>query len=310
MLHLEMRRNGTRPTASSWCRTPCSCIRHERQRRRGRAGQASRLLLLVDASRPRGSKHVKYYADGAIYSQLMQMSQPYLDGHHGEWMMPPQTSRVRCWTRSGGAAGDIHVHVNGDAGLDLVLDQIERLRARHDEPRTRAPCRARALRLRPGRPARHVSRSSGIAVSNNAYYLHELAPIYAEHGLGPERAADISPLGGLARAGVPISFHSDYPMAPAEPLTLVWVAVNRVASDGRVWGADQKLSLDLALRAVTVEAAWSLGMEDEIGSIRPGKRADFTVLEEDPYAVDPMALKDIEIWGTVLDGRVHPVVRK
>jgi len=57
------------------------------------------------------------------------------------------------------------------------------------------------------------------------YYVHELAPIYASHGLGPERAADISPLGGLARAGVPISFHSDYPMAPAEPLKLVGVAV-------------------------------------------------------------------------------------
>ncbi len=122
-----------------------------------------------------------------------------------------------------------------------------------------------------------------------------------------KRAADISPLGGLARAGVPFSFHSDYPMAPAEPLKLVWVAVNRIASDGQVWGADQKLALDLALRAVTLEAAWSIGLEDEIGSIRPGKRADFTVLEQDPYAVAPTAIRDIEIWGTILDGRPHPI---
>ena len=106
---------------------------------------------------------------------------------------------------------------------------------------------------------------------------------------------------------MPVSFHSDYPMAPAEPLTLVWVAVNRVASDGRVWGEHQKLSLDRALRAITVEAAASLGLEHEIGSIRPGKKADFTVLEQDPYAVDPLALKDIPIWGTVLEGRPHPI---
>jgi len=146
-----------------------------------------------------------------------------------------------------------------------------------------------------------------VVVSNNAYYLHELAPIYAESGLGPERAADISPLGGLDRAGVPISFHSDFPMAPAEPLLLAWVAVNRIASDGEVWGEDQKLALDRALRAVTLEAAWSLGLEDEIGSIAPGKKADFTVLEQDPYAVAPRALKNIPIWGTLLEGTPHPI---
>lgn len=106
---------------------------------------------------------------------------------------------------------------------------------------------------------------------------------------------------------MPVSFHSDYLMAPAEPLKLVWVAVNRIASDGQVWGADQKLARDLALRAVTLEAAWSIGLEDEIGSIRPGKRADFTVLEQDPYAVDPTAIRDIEIWGTVLDGHPQPI---
>jgi predicted amidohydrolase YtcJ len=104
-----------------------------------------------------------------------------------------------------------------------------------------------------------------------------------------------------------ISFHSDIPMAPAKPLTLVWSAVNRIASDGKVWGADQKLSVDLALRAVTIEAARSVGMEDEIGSLRPGKRADFTVLGADPFEVEPEAIRDIEIWGTVLDGRPHPI---
>ncbi len=74
-----------------------------------------------------------------------------------------------------------------------------------------------------------------------------------------------------------------------------------------MWGPDQSLALDLALRAVTLEAAYSLGLEDEIGSIEPGKRADFVVLEADPFEVDPMALEDIGVWGTVLDGRVHPI---
>ncbi|MBW2396306.1 MAG: amidohydrolase family protein, partial [Deltaproteobacteria bacterium] len=235
---------------------------------------------------------------------LMQMSEPYLDGHHGEWMMTPdeQWSVLSAfWAKD----WNLHIHVNGDAGLDLVLDQIERLRSTDPRPALRIILEHYGY----ARDDQHRRvRELEIAVSNNAYYLHELAPIYAQHGLGPTRAAQISPLGGLARAGVAISFHSDFPMAPAEPLTLIWTAVNRIGSDGQVWGPEQRLALDLALRAVTIEAAWSIGMEDEIGSIRPDKRADFTVLGADPFEVEPEAIRDIEIWGTVLDGRPHPIL--
>ena len=267
------------------------------------AERAAAELLDWSSDRIQIVRHAKYYADGAIFSQLMQMSEPYLDGHHGEWMMTPdeQWSLVSAfWAKD----WDLHIHVNGDAGLDLVLDQFERLRRADPRPGRRVVLEHYGY----AREDQHRRvRELGIAVSNNAYYVHELAPPYSQHDLGPERAADISPLGGLARAGVAISFHSDFPMAPAEPLTLVWAAVNRIGSDGRVWGPDQRLALDLALRAVTVEAAWSIGMEDEIGSIRPGKRADFTVLAADPTEVEPQAIRDIEIWGTVLEGRLHPI---
>jgi predicted amidohydrolase YtcJ len=276
------------------------------QRREGSGAMAERAaagLLRWSSDRIRIPRHAKYYADGAIFSLLMQMSEPYLDGHHGEWMMTPdeQEEVLAAFSREG---WDLHIHVNGDAGLDVVLDQVERHAAVEEGPGRRIVLEHYGY----AREDQHRRvRGLDIAVSNNAYYVHELAPIYARVGLGPERAADISPLGGLARAGVPISFHSDFPMAPAEPLTLVWAAVNRIGSDGEVWGPDQRLSLDLALRAVTLEAAWSLGLEEEIGSIRPGKRADFTVLGADPHEVEPEAIRDIPIWGTVLDGRPHPI---
>jgi predicted amidohydrolase YtcJ len=276
-------------------------------RREGGAVEAERAaedLLDWSSERIRIPRHAKYYADGAIFSLLMQMSEPYLDGHHGEWMMTPEEQwsvLSTFWERD----WNLHIHVNGDAGLDVVLDQIERLRRTHARPEKRIVLEHYGY----AREDQHRRvRELGVAVSNNAYYVHELAPVYARHGLGPERAADISPLGGLARAGVAISFHSDFPMAPAEPLTLIGAAVNRIGSDGVVWGPDQRLALDLALRAVTLEAAWSIGMEDEIGSIRPGKRADFTVLGADPREVAPGAIQDIEIWGTVLDGRPYPVL--
>ena len=59
--------------------------------------------------------------------------------------------------------------------------------------------------------------------------------------------------------------------------------------------------------AITLGAAYTLKLDDELGSIECGKQADFTILEEDPYEVDPDRLKDIEVWGTVLGGRVFPV---
>jgi predicted amidohydrolase YtcJ len=248
-------------------------------------------------------KHMKYYADGAIFSQLMLLSEPYLDGHVGAWMMPPEQQKEllsQFWQKG----WDIHIHVNGDAGLDNVLADVEALQRDFPNNKPRVVLEHYGY----ARADQHKRvKSLNIAVSNNAYYVSELAPIYAKHGMGKERAADISPLGGLAKEGVPISFHSDYPMAPAEPLTLVWSAVNRIASDGAVWGEDQKLSLDLALRAITLEAAWSIGLEDEIGSIAVGKKADFTILDQDPYDIPPQQLKDIPIWGTVFEGRHFPL---
>ena len=194
---------------------------------------------------------------------------------------------------------DLHIHVNGDAGLDLVLDQIERLRGLDPRPGRRIVLEHYGY----ARADQHPRvRQLGIAVSNNAYYLHELAPVYAGHGLGPERAANISPLGGLARAGVATSFHSDFPMAPAKPLNNAWVAANRLNEAGEVMGRNERASLDAAMRAITTDAAHILGVEDEIGSLRRGKKADFTILEQDPYDVGAEGLRDIPIWGTVFEG--------
>jgi hypothetical protein len=301
LLHLEMRGDDT-PYRFALVPNAMYLLR-----KHGDAAEAERAaagLLRWSTDRVPILKHVKYYADGAIFSQLMQMSEPYLDGHHGEWMMTPEQQAAvleAFWPRG----WHVHVHVNGDAGLDLVLDQIEAVKRKHPGS---ADQRVVLEHYGFAREDQHSRvQQLGVAVSNNAYYTHELSPIYAEHGLGAERAANISPLGDLARAGARISFHSDFPMAPVEPLLLAWVAVNRIGSDGRVQGEDQRLSLDLALRAITIEGAYSLGLEGEIGSIEVGKRADFTILERDPYAVAPADLADIPIWGTVLGGRAHPI---
>jgi predicted amidohydrolase YtcJ len=246
---------------------------------------------------------VKLYADGAIISQTMQMKDGYLDGHKGEWIMKPelleQASKL-FWD----AGYQLHTHVNGDAGLDVVLDVLER-RLRENP---RADHRSVIVHFANSTEAQ-VARIKrlGAVVSANPYYLSGFADMYGRFGLGPTRADTMVRAGSVVRAGVPLSFHSDLPMGPSDPLYLAWAGVNRITPSGRVAGPQQRITVDQALRAVTIEAAYSWRKEAQIGSIAPGKIANFTVLEQDPYKVDPKKLKDVPVWGTVFEGRVFPV---
>jgi hypothetical protein len=148
----------------------------------------------------------------------------------------------------------------------------------------------------------------GAIVSANPYYVTALAGFYAKVGIGPERAPNMVPMGDVMRnGGMSISFHSDMPMAPAKPLQPMWSGVNRITAEGSVAGPQHKVDVETALKAVTINAAYSIRLENEIGSLEPGKLANFTVLEQSPFDVEPTKLKDIKVWGTVLEGRMQPI---
>jgi len=246
---------------------------------------------------------VKLFSDGAIFAQLMQMRDGYLDGHHGEWMMQPKLFRSAFRTYWD-AGYQIHVHQNGDAGLDLVLDTLEE----NMERSPRVDHRTVLVHFGFSRPDQ-VDRLArlGAIVSANPFYTTVLADRYAEVGIGPERAREMVRLGDVDRAGVSISLHADMPMAPGRPLLLMDSAVNRITLDGNLVGPEQRISAERALRAVTIDAAYSLGLEDELGSLEPGKLANMTILEENPLEVEPTSIQHIRVWGTVHEGRIHPV---
>jgi len=142
----------------------------------------------------------------------------------------------------------------------------------------------------------------GIEASVNPYYLWALADKYGEHGLGPERAGNLVALKLLVDRDIPLSFHSDFSMAPAEPMTLAWTAVNRTTSEGTRMSQDQRISVYEALKAVTIDAARTLNLETEIGTLETGRKANFTILGSNPLQVDSMQLKDLEIRGVVHNG--------
>jgi hypothetical protein len=147
----------------------------------------------------------------------------------------------------------------------------------------------------------------GAIVSGNPYYPTALADNYSKVGLGPERADNMVRMGDVERAGISYSYHSDMPMAPGQPLFLMHCGVNRITQSGRVAGENQRVSREGALRAVTLDAAYSLQMEKEVGSIVPGKLANFTILADNPVTCDAAKIKDIAVIGTVHEGRVQPV---
>ena len=245
-------------------------------------------------------KQVKLFADGAIYSQLMQMKEGYLDGHHGEWMTPLEdlTQQITDYWRAG---YKLHIHANGDKGIQQVIDTVAALQK--SDPRQDHRLTLHHMGYFDDQQAAQIA-SLGIEASVNPFYLWALADKYGEFGLGDERAHNLVRIKSLTDRNVPVSFHSDFSMAPIEPLTLVWTAVNRIASEGLAYSADQKIDVYTALKAITIGAARTINQEHKIGSIKVGKKANFVILDKNPMRVEPQTIKDIKVYGTVFSGKL------
>ena len=258
----------------------------------------------ASSDRVRVENHFKLMLDGAIFSGLAQMGPPgYIDGHQGLWMAPlPVTT---AWARFFWQRGyQLHAHTNGDASAAAFIDMLRTLQA--EQPRLDHRFTLEHFAYSTEDQSRQLQ-ALGALVSANPYYHYLLSDLYSELWLGEDRGSQMVRLGSLQRQGVPFALHSDSPMAPLQPLTLAYNASNRVTINGRHTGSEERISLAAALRAITIDAAWIMGWEDEIGSIRAGKRADFTVLDADPYEVGATGLRDIGIWGTVFAGVPYPL---
>jgi predicted amidohydrolase YtcJ len=195
---------------------------------------------------------------------------------------------------------NMHVHCNGDMAVDLMLDGVERVLGELNWPDHRHTCTHSQL-TRPDQYKR-MARLGVCAniFTNHCYYWGDQ---HYEQVIGP-RAINMWACRTALDTGVPgVSLHSDAGVTPVGHLHTMWCAVNRLTASGRVMGEHEKVTPMEALRMATINAAFEIHMDDKIGSIEPGKYADFAVLYENPLEVDPVKIKDIKVFGTILNGR-------
>lgn len=247
---------------------------------------------------------VKLVADGSIqgFSARLKWPHYYNGAPNGLWYIEPE--RLGAYLKAFTEAGiQCHIHTNGDECTEVALDKIEEALRAHPWPDHRHTLQHCQMASRA-----HFKRMKTMGVGANLFsnHLYYWGDAHCTITMGTERASRLDDAGGCLAEGVPLAIHSDAPVTALAPLFTAWCAVNRLSSGGRTLGGEaEKITVEEALYAITMGAAYSLKMETEIGSLEVGKRADMAILADDPIEVGAEGLKDISVLGTMVDGHVH-----
>jgi predicted amidohydrolase YtcJ len=256
---------------------------------------------------------VKIFADGVFENRTASMLEPYLDGdgrpttNRGIGMLVPE-ELARVVTALDGEGFDVHVHAIGDRAVRDTLDAFAAAAAANG----RRDARHQIAHLQFVHPAdRRRFPQLGVVANAQPYwscldgYMRELTLPF----LDPERAGWQYPWASLRRAGAVLAFGSDWTVSTANPLEEIEVAVGRMVPgepDGEPFLPDERVDLPAALAAFTSGSAYALRLEDQTGSVTPGKLADLAVLDRDPF--DPAAgpVGGVRVLATLVEGEpVH-----
>lgn len=244
---------------------------------------------------------VKLVVDGSIQGFTGRLRWPgYANGtENGIWNVEPSDLPGRLGTYHD-AGYQVHIHTNGDEATAVALDALEEVLSRNPRPDHRHTLQH--CQMADEAQFRRI-KALGVCVNLFSNHLYYWGDQHMTETMGPDRARRMNATGTAERLGVPFTIHSDTPITPLDPLFTAWCAVNRLTESGEVLGPDECISVPSALRAITLGAAYTLKMDGEIGSIEAGKWADFAILDADPVEVDPRALKDVPVHGTMIGGR-------
>ncbi len=248
---------------------------------------------------------IKLFIDGAMGSRGALLFKPYSDDPHNTGLLLIDPALLESITTAALRNGwQVCTHAIGDKGNALVLDAYAA--ARKAVPQARDP----RLRIEHAQVVRKqdVARFAELGVIASMQPSHASDDLrWADARLGPERSAGAYAWRWFAQAGVTLAHGSDFPVEIVNPFWGVYAGITRQEADGKPlggWHPEQKLSLEETLRGFTAGAAYAGFAEDRLGVLKPGYRADLTILDRDLFHADPAGVLSSQVVMTVVDGTV------
>ncbi len=247
---------------------------------------------------------LKGFVDGSLGSHTAAFEQPFTDAPTDRGLFVNTEADLATWIDRADREGlQVVVHAIGDRANRVLLDIYERV-ARANGPRDRRFRIEHAQHLRPA----DIPRFGALGVIPSMQPYHAIDDgRWAEKVIGPERAKTTYAFRSLLDARARLAFGSDWFVAPPTPLEGIAAAVTRRTLDGAHpggWVPEQKITVEEALRAYTVDAAFAAFDEQEKGALRPGLLADLVVLEQDIFRVRPEQIADVRVRATIVGGQV------
>ena len=241
----------------------------------------------------------EHTVDGSFSERTMALRIPY------PGVTPPYSGNVtetqddlNAWIERVHRAGiQVNCHANGDVAIDMVLAAVER--AQRLFPRADARPKITHCTLINDDLVRRIKAAGAVpaAFTSYAYYNSDKFVFYGE-----ELMKRCMAYRTFLDSGIPVAAGSDFSPGPFDPRMAIQGMVTRTGWDGKTWGADQRISVEEALRVNTLNGAYNSHEDAVKGSITPGKLADFVVLSDDPFTMDQAKIKDLQIVRTVVAG--------
>jgi predicted amidohydrolase YtcJ len=289
------------------------------ERVRARGEQITRLYYLQTISRWKDMKEqverdgrgdrwistggVKGFVDGSLGSHTAAFLEPYTDLQTDTGLFVNSEEDLYNWIMESDRAGlQVVIHAIGDEAINFLLNAYEKVAAENGE-------RDRRFRIEHSQhiaPA-DIERYGKLKVIASMQPYHAIDDgRWAEEYIGPERVKTTYAFRSLLDSGATLAFGSDWFVAPATPLEGIYGAVTRRTLDGKNpegWVPEQKITVEEALKAYTINAAYASFEENLKGSLEPGKLADFVVLDRDITAIDPVEIWDVKAQQTWVGGK-------
>jgi predicted amidohydrolase YtcJ len=246
---------------------------------------------------------LKMVADGSNQGYTGLQREPYLNSTDRGLAYDTVENMTRVGTEWGKKGWLLSIHGNGDAGIDNVLDAYEQMQANGVEL-TAARARIEHCSILHDEQIARM-KELGVSASFLIGHVYYWGVAMRDDVFGEAKASLLDRCKSVEDAGINYTLHSDFFVTDPDPLHMMEIAVTRRTRKEPEYrlGPDEAVSVESALKAVTINGAWQMGSENEIGSLEVGKLADYVILGSDPRSVDPDTIKDIAVLETWMDGK-------